>query len=366
MADIDQAARHPAATDQAARDLTATGQAASSPVANEAGGRGATRRVFLTASALLGAAGLTLAHSARAEPEPRGARPTQPPADVAVRPRAFKISLAQWSLHRELLASRLDPLDFAKVANGFGIDAVEYVSQFYRGKLANKAFLAELKRRAAGEGVWSLLIRVDGEGDLGAPTPKARRRAVDSYKKWVDAAAFLGCHSIRVSAYSAAGGRRSEDDQANWVSDGLRRLAEFSDARGINVLVENQGGLSSKGSWLSEVLNAVQHPRCGSLPDFGGFDSAEGESYDRYKGVRELMPFARAVSARSYDFDARGDETKINYGQMLEIVTGAGYHGYVSIAYDGERLSERAGIERTKSLLERVREQLGARTDHRG
>jgi L-ribulose-5-phosphate 3-epimerase len=205
---------------------------------------------------------------------------------------------------------------------------------------------------------------VDGEGDLAAPTPKARKRAVDSYKKWVEAAAFLGCHSIRVNAASAAGGRRSEDDQANWASDGLRRLAEFSDARGINVLVENQGGLSSKGSWLSEVLNAVKHPRCGSLPDFGGFEPGDGQ--DRYKGVRELMPFARAVSARSFDFDARGDETKINYGQMLEIVTAAGYHGYVGIAYDGERLSERAGIERTKSLLERVREQLSARVEHRG
>ncbi|MEO8184539.1 MAG: TIM barrel protein [Deltaproteobacteria bacterium] len=266
-----------------------------------------------------------------------------------------------------MLASRFDPLDFAKVANGFGIDAIEYVSQFYQGKATDKTFLAELKRRAAGEGVGSLLIRVDGEGDLGAPTPRARKRAVDTYKKWVEAAAFLGCHSIRVNASSSAGNSSaSEDDHANWVSDGLRRLAEFSHGRGVNVLVENQGGLSSKGSWLSEVLNAVHHPRCGSLPDFGGFDLAGSGAHDRYKGVRELMPFARAVSARSYDFDSRGEETTINYGQMLEIVTSAGYHGYVGINYEGERLSERAGIERTKSLLERVRDQLGARADHRG
>jgi sugar phosphate isomerase/epimerase len=219
-----------------------------------------------------------------------------------------------------------------------------------------------------------LLIRVDGEADLGVATPKGRKRAVDSYKKWVDAAAFLGCHSIRVDA-SPAGGRGSEDERTNWVSDGLRRLAEFSDGRGIDVLVENQGGLSSKGSWLSEVLNAVKHPRCGSAPDFGGFDLAGDsagaarsprEPYDRYKGVRELMPFARAVSARAWDFDPRGDETKINYGQMLEIVTSAGYHGYVGIAYTGDRLSERAGIERAKLLLERVRDQLSTRADRRG
>ena len=355
-----------------------------------------SRRSFLAVSVALGAAGLSWVRPARGGREasrretgmaagaqsrdgppggkaPRGPRPPEaghtetPPADVAVRPKAFKISLAQWSLHRELLASRFDPLDFAKVANGFGIDAIEYLSQFYPGKATDKSFLAELKRRAAGEGVGSLLIRVDGEGDLGAPTPKARRRAVDTYKKWVDAAAFLGCHSIRVNASGPAGKNPgSEDDQANWVSDGLRRLAEFSDGHGINVLVENQGGLSSKGSWLSEVLNAVHHRRCGSLPDFGAFELAGTEGHDRYKGVRELMPFARAVSARSYDFDAREEETTINYAQMLEIVASAGYHGYVGINYDGERLSERAGIERTKSLLERVRDQLGARADHRG
>jgi sugar phosphate isomerase/epimerase len=321
-----------------------------------------SRRTFLSAAGALAAAGF----GAR----PSGAAPGAAAPDVAVRPKAFKISLTQGSLHRELLASRFDPLDFAKVANGFGIDAIEYVSQFFPGKgAANKAFLSELKRRAAGEGVASLLIRVDGEADLGVATPKARKRAVDRYKPWVDAASFLGCHAIRVNA-SPAGGRGSEDDRTNWVSEGLRRLAEFSDGRGVDVLVENQGGLSSKGNWLSEVLSAVQHPRCGSAPDFGGFDlPADGAGaatpYDRYKGVRELMPFARAVSARAWDFDARGDETKINYGQMLEIVTSAGYHGYVGIAYSGERLSERAGIERAKLLLERVREQLSARGERR-
>jgi L-ribulose-5-phosphate 3-epimerase len=330
-------------------------------------GRVALGRVALGRVALGRAVAGAAAGGAAALASSSAAAAADPKPEAAAKPRAFKISLSQWSLHRELLASRLDPLDFAKAANGFGIDAIEYVSQFFQGKARNKAFLAELKQRAAGEGVWSLLIMVEGEGDLGAPTPKARLRAVDSYKKWVEAAAFLGCHSIRVEAGSPKGeGARNEDDAANWVSDGLRRLAEFSDKHGVNVLVENHGGLSSKGSWLSEVLTAVHHPRCGSMPDFGGFDRADGTGYDRYKGVRELMPFARAVGARAYDFDERGEETKINFGQMLEIVTAAGYHGYVGIEYDGERLSERAGIERTKLLLERVRDQLSARSDRRG
>jgi sugar phosphate isomerase/epimerase len=269
--------------------------------------------------------------------------------------------LAQWSLHKELSASRLDPLDFARVANGFGIDAVEYVSRFYAAKVADRGYLSELKRRAAGEGVWNVLIMVDGEGELGAPEEKVRARAVDKHKKWVEAAALLGCHAVRVNAV----GRGSEDDQVNWLSDGLRRLCRFSDPLGISVLVENHGGLSSKASWLVEVLNAVGHPRCGSLPDFGNFTLENGKEYDRYQGVRELMPFARAVSAKAYDFNERGDETRINYLQMLEIVTGAGYHGYVGIEYEGDRLSERAGIVRTKQLLERVRDQLAARAPKR-
>lgn len=327
-----------------------------------ASGAESSRRTFLTGSLLLGGAALLGgARSAGAAPA------AEQKSAGATSARAFKISLAQWSLHRELRAARLDPLDFARVANGFGIDAIEYVSEFYRGKVASKPFLAELKRRAAGEGVWSLLIAVDGEGDLGARAAKARRRAVDAHKKWVDAAAFLGCHAIRVSVCSPkTAGTAHEDDLANWASEGLRKLAEFSGARGVDVLVENEGGVSSKGSWLSEVLAAVKHPRCGSLPDFGGFDLPGGEGHDRYKGVRELMPYARAVNARARDFDERGEETKINFGQMLEIVTAAGYHGYVGIKYDGERLSERAGIERTKALLERAREQLAARSERRG
>jgi sugar phosphate isomerase/epimerase len=314
-----------------------------------------SRRNFLNAAALaFGAAG--------AYGQVPGAWAATGPVDAVRQGRPFKISLGQWSLHKELLAKRLDPRDFAKAANGLGIDAIEYVSQFYAGKASDSAYLAELKRRAAGEGVWSALLVIDTEGELGAPDAKARKRVVDRHKKWVEAAAFLGCHAVRVNTASQG----SEDDQANWVSDGLRRLCEFSDTCGVDVLVENRGGLSSKASWLAEVLQAVGHPRIGSRPDFGSFDLGRGEAYDRYKGVRELMPFARAVSAKTYDFDERGNETSINFPLMLQIVSDAGYHGYVAIEYDGQRLSEHAGIERTKALLERVRTQIASRSERRG
>jgi L-ribulose-5-phosphate 3-epimerase len=175
----------------------------------------------------------------------------------------------------------------------------------------------------------------------------------------VEAAAFLGCHAVSVQATS----KGNEDDQVNWVSDGLRRLCKYSDPFGIDILIENHAGFSANGSWLVEVLNAVGHARCGSRPDFGNFTLQDGREYDRYQGVRELMPFARAVSAKAYDFDDRGEETRINYAQMLKIVTDAGYHGYVGIEYDGKRLSEQAGIARTKQLLERVRTRLAPRVE---
>jgi sugar phosphate isomerase/epimerase len=269
----------------------------------------------------------------------------------------FKLSLSQRSLHEEFATARLDPLDFPRVANGLGIDAVEYAGEFYKNKLTDKAYLAELKRRAAGEGVWSVLILVDDEGELGAPDEKGRKRAVENHKKWVEAAAFLGCHALRVQTTS----RGSEDDQVNWVSDGLRRLCRFSDPFGIDILVENQAGFSANGTWLVEVLNAVGHARCGSRPDFGNFSLGDGREYDRYQGVRELMPFARAVSAKADDFDERGEETRINYAQMLKVVTDAGYRGYVGIEYEGSRLSEQAGVVRTKQLLDRVCSRLAPR-----
>jgi sugar phosphate isomerase/epimerase len=207
-----------------------------------------------------------------------------------------------------------------------------------------------------------VLLVIDTEGDLGAPEAKARRRVVDKHEKWLEAAAYLGCHAVRVNTASQG----TEDDQANWVSDGLRRLCELGDRYGLDVLVENHGGLSSKASWLAEVLAAVGHRRIGSRPDFGSFDLGGGQVYDRYQGVRELMPFARAVSARTYDFDERGNETSINFPLMLQIVSDAGYHGYVGIEYDGQRLSERTGIERTKALLERARGKLAERAPRRG
>ena len=274
-------------------------------------------------------------------------------------PLFFSISLAEWSLNRTLTRWDRDhfteatgnPLDFPIMArNLFGIDAVEYVNTFFFHQAEDKNYLAELKSRCDGEGVKSVLIMVDSEGNLGDPDDEGRAQAVNNHHKWVEAAKFLGCHAIRVNARS----KGSWEEQMKLASDGLRSLCEFAEDFDINVIVENHGGLSSNGKWLSGVMEMVDHPRCGTLPDFGNFRIGDGEEYDRYLGTEELMPWAKGVSAKSYDFDEEGNETTIDYYRMLKIVKEAGYTGHIGIEYEGRVLSENDGILATKALLEKV------------
>jgi len=302
-----------------------------------------TRRDFLAA----GAAAMVLPWgSPRGEPasipSPRAERGGQSPL--------FRISLAQWSLNRELFSQRLNHLDFAQVARQeFGLDAIEYVSTFFKARARDAAYLGEMNRRASDQGVYQHLIMVDGEGDLGDPDEALRTLAIEKHLRWVEAAKDLGCATIRVNAAS----KGSFEEQQRLAADGLRRLCERADSFGINVIVENHGGLSSRGDWLSGVMRMVGHPRCGTLPDFGNF-----YEYDRYQGVAEMMPYAKAVSAKSHDFDEQGNETTKDYRRLLKIVLDAGFQGWIGIEYEGNRLPEREGIRRTLQLLERLRTEM--------
>ena len=268
---------------------------------------------------------------------------------------SFEISLAQWSLHKTLQAGKLDNKDFAKYTKDkFGIHAIEYVNQFFKDKANDASYINELKSRGEDLGMKALLIMCDGEGKLGDANLRKRLTAVENHYKWVEAAKTLGCHSIRVNAASSG----SYDDQVHRAADGLRALTEFASQHNINVIVENHGGLSSNGAWLAAVMKEVDLPGCGTLPDFGNFRIRDGETYDRYKGVIELMPYAKAVSAKSHDFNSAGDEIHTDYLRMMKIVMSAGYRGYVGIEYEGSKLSEDDGILATKKLLERVRTEL--------
>ena len=267
----------------------------------------------------------------------------------------FKISLAEWSLHRALFSGNLDHLDFCKIAKTeFDISAIEYVNTFFFEQARNKLYLKEMKTRADDTGVSSLLIMCDKEGNLGNPDEKSRTTAIENHYKWVEAAKYLGCHSIRVNARSSG----AYEEQLELAADGLRQLTKFGADHEINVIVENHGGLSSNGEWLSEVLRKVDHPMCGTLPDFGNFNLGDDRWYDRYKGIKELMPFAKAVSAKSHEFDSHGNEINTDYYKMMKIVLNAGYDGFVGIEYEGSLLGEMEGIQATKDLLVKVRDSI--------
>jgi L-ribulose-5-phosphate 3-epimerase len=273
----------------------------------------------------------------------------------------FKISLAQWSYNKSFFgragAEKKDPLKFAEIAKSHGIMAVEYVNQFYKDKKKDDAYLKDLKKVADDAGVTSVLIMCDDEGNLGNPDEKARTLAVDNHKRWLEWAKFLGCHSIRVNA--ASDWSKGFDETQKLAADGLRKLCEAADPHGLNVIVENHGGLSSHGGWLAGVMKMVDHKRVGTLPDFGNFNigKIEGQpgAYDRYKGVDELMPYAKGVSAKSHAFDDKGNETATDYRKMLDIVLNKHkFRGYIGVEFEGGKIGEKEGVDATKKLLETV------------
>jgi sugar phosphate isomerase/epimerase len=313
-----------------------------------------TRRGFVR-GALAGGAALGL-----------GIRPTRA-ADVTGNPPAgkigdFKISLAEWSLHNSLFKKdvalknfgrEVTNLDFPKIAREqFGIEGVEFVNQFFKDRAHDSQYLKDLKARASDNGVTCVLIMIDGEGDLSAQGKEERMKAVENHKKWVDAAAALGCHSIRVNT-----GHHYGPTDVDAVAEACGALTDYGDRNNINIICENHGGPSSNPDALLALMKAVNKPRFGTLPDFGNFEKDKRGRYviDIYDAIARMMPYAKGVSAKSYNFDGQGRETALDYARILKIVTDAGYHGFVGIEYEGNRLSEPDGIRATKKLLESLR-----------
>jgi sugar phosphate isomerase/epimerase len=289
----------------------------------------------------------------------------------------FRISLAQWSLHRtffgrviedseafdqtllespdSVLQGDVDPIEFPAIAAGYGIHSIELVNTFYFGKSNDEAYWSEFKKRCDESGVTVGLIMCDALGDLGDVDPESRRAAIERHHSWVDVAAFLGAHSIRVNA----AGQGTPEEVADNAVDGLTKLGEYGASRNVNIVVEYHGGYSSDGAWLAAVIERVGMDNVGTLPDFGNFCVEEGpegcvQEYDRYKGVAELMPYAKGVSAKSHDFDENGNEVHTDFLRMMRIVKDSGYRGDVGIEYEGNHLSEDDGIKATRALLERV------------
>ena len=279
----------------------------------------------------------------------------------------FKISLAQWSLHNAMNDNGVDPFDFAKDAKSLGFEAIEYVNQLYKKQVDSMgldAVLKRLKKESEKHGVKNLLIMVDDEPDLADADPEVRNASVEAHKKWVDAAAYLGCHSIRVNTF----GTMDPDMWVENVKDGLTKLSKYAATKNINVLVENHGWWSSDPVKVMQAINEINMPNCGTLPDFGNWCYKRSENYfggecleefpDKYEGIRLMMPAAKAVSAKSYAFDENGYETTIDFVRMLQIIKDSGYKGYVGVELDIDTNNEKEGILATKELLINASKQL--------
>ena len=272
---------------------------------------------------------------------------------------SLKISLAQWSLNKSIKSGKLSPLDFAKKARSFEIDAIEHVSTLYTRhshvtkKMSMEKLAKELVMRADDFGIENILIMIDGQGNLASSNRPSRLSAIDKHKRWIDFAVSIGCKTLRLNLN---GSKRLD----KWTSNSIKSLFSLSNYnKNINIVVENHGGFSSNGKYLANVMSNVNLSNCGTLPDFGnfcldGWPSNCGDWYDKYTGIEELMPHALAVSAKSYHFDSIGNETTIDFSRMIDIVKKAGYSGYIGIEYEGEVLSEDEGIIATKQLLEKL------------
>ncbi len=313
-----------------------------------------TRRSFIEKT-VLGSLALTAA--------PLLAHSSKFPVPVAPE---LKISLAQWSLHRALAKTEIKAVDFAHIAkNEYGIGAVEYVNQYYSEMATSEKFWSQMRARAENEGVKSLLIMVDNEGDLGNLDDAERATAVKNHYKWIHAAKILGCHSIRVNAF----GKGSKRELHTALVDGLGSLVDYGKKENINVLVENHGLHTSDGKFIVSILKEVDNPFLGTLPDFGNWclttewgstqNNRCNEVYDRYEGISDFLPYAKGVSAKSYAFDSNGNETLIDYTKMLKMVKDSGFEGYIGIEFEGENMAEPDGIRATKTLLEKVWKNLG-------
>ena len=275
----------------------------------------------------------------------------------------YGISLAQWSLHKMIKIDKtLNPIDFAQKSKELGFDAIEYVSTLYRPileKMSIKEMTKKLINKSKEHDVKNLLIMVDDEGNLSSSNLSEIKEAIDKHKRWIEMASKLECHSVRVNL-------EGEDQLDKWKDNsikGLSLLSEFASNYNVNIIVENHGGNSSIGKELAELIKNVNLDNCGTLPDFGNFcikrkngslyDGPCDIEYDKYEGMRNLMPYAKAVSAKSYDFDPFGNETTIDFKKMMDIVDEFNYNGYLGIEYEGNNHSESDGIELTKKLIQK-------------
>ena len=291
------------------------------------------------------------------------------------------IGLQMYSFAPLIMQGKFDLLGFPDlVKNTYGINGAEYWSIPFMGRENDRDFLNDLKRRSDDNGVDNLIILVDdidiktmqSGPSLASSNKNDRDTAIDYHKKWVDVAKNIGCHSIRINL-------RSEEENDQKIlensSESISKLIEFSKQDIISIVIENHGGITGDADWLVSLMKNVDSKHLGTLPDFGTYnfcikrgnlnfqslsENCE-DQYDKYLGVKKLMPYAKGVSAKSHEFDKDGEELSTNYSRMIKIISESNYKGYITIEYEGAMkgmfggegtyLSPHEGILATKKLI---------------
>ena len=263
----------------------------------------------------------------------------------------FKISLAQWSLHKAIQSRMITNLDFPRVAREqFGIEGLEFVNQLWEAP--TEAYVRRLKNNMKQTGTTAVLIMCDGEGTMGHSDKATRMKAAENHYKWIDITAELGGTAIRTNMYPEK--QPQTDTEVNsflgYCSESFAQLCEYGQKAKVNVIIENHGGISSNPDVVVRLMKMVKQPNFGTLPDFGNFP----ETTDKYAAVEKLMPYAKGVSFKCHDFDAKtGNETRMDMDRMMKIVADAGWRSWVGIEYEGSRMTEFEGIQAAKRYLDR-------------
>ena len=278
-----------------------------------------SRRDFLAASATL--SGLTLINKV--------------PSFARLQTTKDDISLAQWALNQEIRKGMWKNLDFPKIAREvFDINGIEFVNTFFESP--TNGYLNRLKKNAENYNVTMVLIMVDDEGALASSDKKERKQAVINHRKWVDIAAYLGCHAIRTNCYASK--EATPEETLKCAAEAYNELLEYAVPAKISILIENHGGISDNPDHMITLMKMVNNLYFGMLPDW----REPGQEFDNVERVRKLLPYAHGMSYRNQPTDELSEK-------MIRMCMDGGFRGFYGIESDG-----REEIKKGKRILDKV------------
>ena len=305
-------------------------------------------------------------------------------SDSLLNDQNIKISLQCYSFASSLFTKKMNIIDFPKIVReDFNIDAAEYWNRPMVEKRRDSNFIRELNKRTNDYGLENTFMLVDlinfqtGESKSLCSRDKIERNfAIEEHKEWIEFSKAIGCKGIRVNLWSD---NMTRSEVKSISQDSLGELLEFSNKINMSIVIENHGGYTSDAKWLIDLIKSINHPKLGTLPDFGTrnfcikrapktesgiFGSQCVDQYDKYKGVKEMLPYAKGISAKSHTFNNDGEEMSTDYKKMINLIKASGFNDYIAIEYEGaimalyakgnsKFLSSHEGILATKKLIEK-------------